>query len=182
MKKVLVIGSSGAGKSVLARRLGEVTGLPVIHLDKHHWRPGWTEPPKEVWKNQVAELIKGDEWIIDGNFGGTMELRLASCDTVVWLDLPRYVCTWRVLKRVITYRGDTRPDLAPECPEKFDLPFLKWVWDFPKRSRPVVIERINKVKDRATIYRLKGSRDVENFLANVRQTYAQNRNGNGGDQ
>lgn len=171
MKKVLVIGSSGAGKSVLSRRIGEVTGLPVIHLDKHHWRPGWTEPPKEVWREQVAELVKGEEWIIDGNFGGTMEQRLEQCDTVVFLDLPRHVCAWRVLKRVITYRGDTRPDLAYGCPEKLDIPFLIWIWNFPKRSRPSVLQRIAGVADRVKVYQLKTAGEVEAFLTSLKKKY-----------
>ena len=173
MKKVLVIGSSGAGKSVFSRRLGEITGLPVVHLDRHHWRPGWIEPPKEVWREQVVELLKRDEWIMDGNFGGTMELRLASCDTVIFLDFPRHLCTWRVIKRVITYRGDTRPDLADECPEQFDFAFLKWVWNFPKRSRPVVLERVAKVADRVKVIRLESPRQAEAFL-NASKEYAEN--------
>ena len=177
MKKVLVIGSSGAGKSILSRRLGEITGLPVIHLDFYHWRPGWTEPDKEVWEAQVAELIKRDAWIMDGNFGGTIERRLASCDTVVFLDLPRHVCTWRIIKRVLTYHGNTRPDLAPGCPEKFDLPFLKWVWDFPNRSRPRVLERIAKVADRARIFQLQSDREVNEFLRSMRARYAGNGSG-----
>src|SRR5687768_16103132 len=68
MKRVLVIGSPGAGKSVFSRRLGEITGLPVIHLDQHYWRPGWIEPSKDVWSRQVTELLQRDSWIIDGNY------------------------------------------------------------------------------------------------------------------
>jgi adenylate kinase family enzyme len=177
VKKILVIGSSGAGKSILSRKLGDITRLPVIHLDFHHWRPGWIEPAKEVWEAQVTELLERDEWVMDGNFGGTMERRLQSCDTVVFLDLPRHICAWRVVKRVLTYHGDTRPDLAPGCPEKFDLPFLKWVWDFPNRSRPKVLKRIASVADRARVFRLKSNREVEEFLASMRQTYAGNENG-----
>jgi adenylate kinase family enzyme len=174
VRRVLVIGSSGAGKSALSRRLGEITGLPVIHLDKHYWRPGWTEPPKDVWRDQVSELVKGDEWIIDGNFGGTMEQRLEKCDTVVFLDLPRHVCVWRIIKRVLKYRGNTRPDIAQGCPEKLDVPFLIWVWNFPKRSRPEVLRRIGSVEDRVTVYRLKNDRDVNEFTTSLQQEYAQN--------
>ena len=174
MKKVLIIGSSGAGKSVLSRRLGDITGLPVVHLDRHHWRPGWTEPPKDVWQKQVEELVKRDEWIIDGNFGGTMEVRLAHCDTVVFLDLPRHLCTWRVFRRVLQYRGRTRPDLAEGCPEKFDLPFLLWVWNFPKRSRPVVVERIARVAGRAAVHHLKSLREVDEFIEEMQMRYEGN--------
>jgi adenylate kinase family enzyme len=167
VKKVVVIGSSGAGKSVFSTRLGEITGLPVIHLDKHHWRPGWTEPPKEEWRRQVKELASGDSWIIDGNFGGTMEMRLAKCDTAILLDLPRHVCTWRVIKRVIRYHGRTRPDLAADCPERVDFPFIKWVWRFPKDTRPAVIERLSRVADSVSIIRLTSAAQVDRFLTSL---------------
>ena len=164
MQKVLVIGSSGAGKSHFSTRLGARTGLPVIHLDQHHWRSGWTEPAKDVWRSQVEELLKGEQWIIDGNYGGTMELRLAACDTVIFLDLPRHVCTWRVLQRAIQYYGRNRPDLADGCPERIDWEFVKWTWNYPKRSRPAVLERLARVADKVTVVTLRSDREVERFL------------------
>ncbi len=109
MKKILVIGSSGAGKSTLSVRLGKITGIEVVHLDKLHWKPNWTEPSKDEWKLIVENALRGESWIMDGNFGGTMDLRLAACDTAVLLDLPRTVCVYRVLKRRIKYRGTNRP-------------------------------------------------------------------------
>ena len=168
VQKVLVIGSSGAGKSVFSRRLSAIVGIPVIHLDKHHWRAGWVEPPKDVWRKQVEDILRGNRWIIDGNFGGTMELRLAHCDTAIFLDIPRHICAWRVLKRVLQYHERTRPDMADGCSEKIDLPFLKWVWDFPKRSRPLVLERLKRVDTRVEVIALKNTREVENYLASLR--------------
>lgn len=167
VQKVLVIGSCGAGKSVFSRRLGDVTGLPVIHLDRHYWRSGWVEPAKEVWRSQVEELLKGERWIIDGNYGGTMDVRLASCDTVVFLDFPRSVCTWRVIKRAIEYRGRNRPDISEGCPEKIDLSFIMWTWNYPTRSRPHVLERLERVNDRVSIVTLKNGHDVEKYLAST---------------
>ncbi|PYT00295.1 MAG: AAA family ATPase [Acidobacteria bacterium] len=168
MKKVLVIGSCGSGKSVFSRQLGEVTGLPVVHLDRYFWSAGWTEPDREVWRVQVEEFLKRDSWIIDGNYGATMEMRLAHCDTVVFLDLPRHVCTWRVMKRTVTYRGRTRPDLADGCPEKFDWSFIKWTWNYPTRSRPHVLERLSRVADKVNIVTLSTHRDVETYLRTLR--------------
>ena len=168
MKKILVIGSCGAGKSVFSRRLGDITGLPVIHLDRHFWRAGWTEPSKHVWREQVEELLKGERWIIDGNYGGTMELRLASCDSVIFLDFPRHVCTWRVVKRVFQHYGRSRSDLADGCPEKIDLAFIKWTWDYRTRSRPRVLERLDHVNGRVKIITLRNSREVENLLASLK--------------
>jgi adenylate kinase family enzyme len=91
---------------------------------------------------------------------------------VVFLDLPRYICVWRILKRVITYRGDIRPDLAEGCPEKLDIPFLIWVWNFPKRSRPIVLERIAKVQDRVRVHRLSNRGDVATFISALEQKYS----------
>lgn len=164
VKKVLVIGSSGAGKSVFSRRLGEATGLPVIHLDSHFWRAGWVEPTKEVWRAQVEELLKGDEWIIDGNYSGTMDLRLASCDTVIFLDFPRHICTMGVIKRAYHYRGRSRPDLPADCPEKIDWSFIKWTWNYPTRSRPGVLERLSRASAHAKIITLHNRAEVNEFL------------------
>jgi adenylate kinase family enzyme len=164
MQKILVIGSCGSGKSTFSRRLGELIGLPVIHLDRHFWRPGWVEPPKDVWRTQVEDLLKGDRWIIDGNYGGTMELRLAQCDTAIFLDFPRHICTWRVIKRVFQNYGRSRPDIGPGCHEKIDVSFIKWTWNYPTRSRPRVVKRLDDVSDRVKITTLTSDRDVENYL------------------
>jgi adenylate kinase family enzyme len=177
MKKVLAIGSSGAGKSVLSRRLGEISGIPVIHLDKHYWRSGWTEPPKDEWRDQVAKLLEGEQWIIDGNYSGTLEQRLESCDTVVFLDFPRLICTLRVLKRMLSFYGRTRPDLAEGCPERLDFAFLIWVWNYPSRSKPRVLERIANVADRVRVHRLTNNQQVEAFLAGLKQKYGEDGNG-----
>src|SRR6266404_5200610 len=121
MKKILIIGSGGAGKSTFAARLGKVLELDVIHLDKLYWKPGWVETPKEEWKEIVEEIVKRDSWIIDGNYGGTREIRLRACDTVILLDTPRYICIYRILKRALLYRNRTRPDMGTSCREKLDL-------------------------------------------------------------
>src|SRR6185503_18315091 len=112
MRKVLVIGPGGSGKSTFARRLGELLEIQVKHLDAFYWRAGWTKPSNEDWVNTVTELASGDAWIMDGNFGGTLELRLEHCDTIIFLDMPRLLCLWRVTKRRLRYRNRSRPDMA----------------------------------------------------------------------
>lgn len=171
MKQILVIGSSGAGKSTFSRRLGEITKLPVVHLDVLHWKPDWTEPDKKEWQYTVEKALKADRWIMDGNFGGTLAMRLEKCDTVIFLDLPRELCVYRVLKRVVTYRNGTRPDMAPGCAEKFDWKFLKWVWNFPRDSKPKVEALLKKFENEKTVIRLKSKREVENFLVNLSKTF-----------
>jgi adenylate kinase family enzyme len=166
MRRVIIIGSGGAGKSTLAVRLGEATGIEVVHLDKLHWKPNWTSPPKDEWRQTVAEALKKDEWIIDGNFGGTMEMRLTACDTVIYLDFPRGVCLYRAVKRALIYYNKTRPDMGEGCREKLDLEFLSWVWNFPKTTKPVIEERLNRLGREKTIIRLRSPREVADFLNN----------------
>ncbi|ERG66649.1 hypothetical protein M467_05080 [Exiguobacterium chiriqhucha RW-2] len=127
MQKILLIGSGGSGKSTLARELGARLGIDVHHLDALLWKPNWTPATRQEQIATQSALIERDSWIIDGNYGGTLDLRVDAADTIVFLDLPRTVCTYRVLKRMLKYRGKTRPDMGPGCEERFDPKFLKWV-------------------------------------------------------
>ncbi|MFN2412945.1 MAG: DNA topology modulation protein [Pyrinomonadaceae bacterium] len=164
MQRILVIGSCGAGKSTFSARLGQILHLPVIHLDTQYWKPNWIEPDKSEWRETVIEILRGDRWIIDGNYSGTLELRLAACDTVVFLDFSRYLCIYRVLKRAIRYRGKTRPDMASGCVEKIDLSFLKWTWSYRERSRDGVVAMLYESKEHVAIHHLKSRDEAEIFL------------------
>ena len=167
MQRVAIVGPGGAGKSTLARRLGARLRLPVIHLDAEHWRPGWVEPPRDEWARKVAELAAGERWIIDGNYGGTMELRFAAADTIVFLDFPRWLCLWRVLKRQIQYRGQSRPDMTEGCPERLTLQFVRWIWEYPRTRRPGVLERMRTAGAHARHVILCSPREVEAFLRSL---------------
>lgn len=167
MKRVLVIGSGGSGKSTFARRLGERLKLEVIHLDQLYWHPGWVETPKDEWRRQVEELCGREAWVMDGNYSGTLDVRLAACDTVVFLDQPRAVCMWRVLKRALMYRNSPRPDMAAGCREKIDLKFLQWVWTYPSRRRPKILARLDEIAGDKRVIHLRSDAEVERFLAEV---------------
>jgi adenylate kinase family enzyme len=143
MQRVLVIGSGGAGKSTFAARLSRARGLPLVHLDALYWQPGWVEPSKAEWQQRVAQLVAEDRWVMDGNYGGTLEQRLRACDTVVFLDLPRVVCVTRVLRRYLRYRGHSRPDMTPGCPERLSFEFLNWIWSYPATRRPKILSRLS---------------------------------------
>ncbi len=136
LRRILVIGCSGAGKSTLARAIANRFGLPLINLDRHYWRPGWVAPGDAEWQDEVERLIAEPTWVMDGNYSSTMRRRAQVADAIVFLDLPRWLCLQRVLRRAAIGYGRERPDVAPGCPERFDWGFLKWVWNYPKRSRP----------------------------------------------
>jgi adenylate kinase family enzyme len=176
MKRVVVIGSGGSGKSTFSRRLSEATGLEVIHLDSIFWRPNWERTPKDEWERKVLELVERDSWIMDGNFGSTREIRFDACDTVIFLDLPRPVCMYRVIKRAIKYRGRSRPDMAEGCSEKIDLEFLSWVWNFPKHGRSRILGDLRCLLGKS-IYILKSKGEAESFLARIADTGINGSNG-----
>jgi adenylate kinase family enzyme len=166
IKKVLVIGPGGAGKSTFATRLGELLRIEVKHLDSYYWRAGWQEPAKSDWFQTVTELASGESWIMDGNFGGTLDLRIKHCDTIIFLDMPRVVCLWRVLKRRILFRNRSRPDMAQGCNEKLDWEFVQWIWNYSSRSRPKVVKLLNEHSEKRIVW-LRSNAEVEEFLRSV---------------
>ena len=167
MNKILVIGSGGAGKSTFACRLGQILQIEVIHLDVLYWKPGWIETPKPEWRTTVEELVRRDSWIIDGNYSGTFDIRLEACDTVIFLDVARAFCLWRVLKRWMLYRHGGRPDMAEGCQERFSLAFLQWIWRYPKRTRPKVLKLFGEHSQYKATIHLRTSSEIERFVLRV---------------
>ena len=165
MRRVLVIGPGGAGKSTLAARIAERTGLPLIHLDACYWRAGWVETPAAEWDAAVARLTAGEAWVMDGNYGGTLDERIAACDTVIFLDMPRLLCMWRVIRRWWRHRGGSRPDMTPGCNEQLTLEFLRWIWSYPATRRPDVLRRLEALRPDQRGVVLRSTADVEAFFA-----------------
>jgi adenylate kinase family enzyme len=164
-QRILIVGCGGAGKSTLARGLGAATGLPVVHLDCHYWKSGWRATPREQWHADVAALIQAPAWIMDGNFGDTLRPRVEACDSILFLDLPRWVCFAGIFIRLLRYRGKTRPDLPAGCPEQIDREFLLWVWNFPERSRPRLEHAIAEYGKDKLVLRFTTRRQIERLLA-----------------
>ncbi len=167
MKRILVLGPSGSGKSTFARTLAQRLGLPWICLDHYYWKPNWVETPKEEWREVVASLISGSEWVMDGNYSKTLEMRIERADAAIFLDVPRRVSFWRIFKRRITHHGKVRPELAEGCTEKIDLDFLRWIWGYPSRTRPIVDRILSENADSKTIVFLKGSKQATEYLETV---------------
>jgi adenylate kinase family enzyme len=163
---VAVVGSPGAGKTTFAVQLSRRTGLPVVHLDRLYWKPGWTPTSSEMWPAVVEDALVGERWIVDGNYAGTFDVRFERADTIIVLAKSRLRCTLRVGRRTLANFG--RPVQAVDCPERFDPQFLRWVWRFPKDSRPLLDGAIARHAHSSTVVELRSSAQVRAFLDGMR--------------
>lgn len=162
--RIIILGSPGSGKSWLSKQLAQKTGLPLIHLDKEYWNPGWEETPKDKWAEKIQELIKKEKWIIDGNYNTTVEMRFTAADLVLFLDVSRWLCVWRAAKRT----GKKRSDLPGflEEPSLFDkefLEFCRFIWAFPKTGKITILDMHQKYPDK-TFIRIKNKRQIRTIV------------------
>lgn len=164
MKRVMVIGCCGAGKSTFSRELHSITSLELIHLDSYYWKSNWTETKKEEWKETVSELSLRDSWIIDGNYGGTMDIRIARADTIIYLDFPTMACLWRITKRTFKYYNKTRPDMPEGCPERIDLDFYMYVATFNWKRRKSLLKKLNDLPGNKQLVVLRNNTEITNYL------------------
>ena len=167
MKRIVIVGCAGAGKSTLASRLGQTFNLPVIHMDKHFWLPGWVQKEKVEFQAEIFELVEDECWIMEGNYKETLPKRLERADLFVYLDFPRWLCLYRVFKRIALSFRKTRPDMAQGCPEQIDWEFVKWIWNFKKRSGPGLQKRFDDFK--GPKHQLKSPTEVHHFLKSLSQ-------------
>lgn len=165
LKKIIVIGSPGSGKSTFARRLKEITGLPLYHLDMINHRSDKTTVSREEFDSRLNEIIKKDEWIIDGNYQRTIEVRLKACDTVFLLDYPLDVCLAGAQERI----GKKRPDM-PWVETEFDQEFKQWIIDFPKEKLPQIYDLLKIFKD-IDITIFKSREQAEEYLSKLKNVY-----------
>lgn len=164
-KRIILVGSGGSGKSWLAKRLANITGYKMIHLDCEFWQPNWTKMPKEEWIEKQNGFFKGEKWIIDGNYNSSMELRFAAADLVIFLDINRFVCMWSALKR----HGKKRSDLPGYLEEKMNLEFidfLKWIWSFKKTGKKRILYLREKYPEKEFLI-LKSRKAVREFLKTI---------------
>ena len=158
-QRVLVLGNGGAGKSTFARRMGERFSLPVVHLDKLWWLPGWQNRSREQFDALLAEELSKPAWVMDGNYERTLPARLAAADAAVFLDIPARTCLEGAYARVEAYAGRTRPDMTEGCPERADGEFEAWIRAYRDETLPQVLRLLNgwdkpwfAFSDRASAY------------------------------
>jgi adenylate kinase family enzyme len=166
LKRVAIIGCGGSGKSFLARKLGRRTGLPVVHLDALYWNAQWKPQPSDAWEAKVRQLVNEDAWIIDGNYGGTMDIRLAAADTIIFLDVPTHICLRRILlRRIKAAAGRRRNDIPGR--ERLTWEFVRWVLGYRKTRRPAVIKRLATLDPEARVVILRSKRAGRKFVESL---------------
>jgi adenylate kinase family enzyme len=167
VKRVLVIGHPGSGKSTFALDLSKKTGLPVIHLDKEFWQSGWKPTQKDKWRQRVENMAGSEVWIMDGTYDRTLDIRLLRADTVIFLDYSRFLCLWRVIKRIITNFGRVRSNMADGCPERIDLDFLIFAWRYRRDRYPKVNEMLQNFFVGGKLIVLRGPADAARLLSQI---------------
>lgn len=171
-QRILIMGPPGSGKSTLARRMGQVSGLPVVHLDAMFWQPGWQEPDDDEFQERVREAAERPRWIMDGGYSRTLKYRLPRAELVIYLDLPRRIYLPAVIRRWIQHRNRTRPDMGRGCPEKIDLEFLRYVWRYPKDARSRQLSHLTQRPPNVEMRCLRSRAEMENFLSEFSTLYA----------
>jgi adenylate kinase family enzyme len=154
MNRIMVIGvSAGVGKSTFARKLGKYRNIPVYHLDSYFWKSGWVEATHEEFSSAQKKLVETEQWIIEGNYTKTINVRERYCDTVIYLELPLPICLYRVVKRYLTNIGHTRPDMTIGCTEKLDWKFIKFIIT-------TYFDRKKKMMERLETYEMMGKQVI----------------------
>ena len=169
MSKIMIIGCGGAGKSIFSIKLHEITKIKLIHLDRQFWKPNWVETEKGAWKEKVKMLSNESSWIIDGNYGGTMDIRLEKANTIIFLDRSKWLCLYRVIRRVIMSYGKTRRDMGEGCEERFSWGFLKYVYHYNETRRPKILNSLERHRLKKEVIILSSGREVVNYLREMRK-------------
>ncbi|HVF84056.1 MAG TPA: AAA family ATPase [Sphingomicrobium sp.] len=167
VQRIMIVGQPGSGKSMLAQALGTRTGLPVIHIDKIHWRAGWVERSQAEKTRLCLQAERGECWIFEGGHSTTWPSRLARAELLVWLDRGVMLRLWRVLRRAILGLGRTRPDMAEGCPERLrSLPeFVRYIWTTRRSERAKIARLASTAPVTCPVVELRSDDEVATFIA-----------------
>ena len=165
MKKIMIIGCPGSGKSTFSRALHQITGIPLFHLDRMYWNSDRTTVEKSVFRKRLSDTIQQNEWIIDGNYGSTIELRLQACDTVIFLDYPLEICLDGVRER----RGKVRSDMPwIETADEEDAEFIEFIKSYNSQSKPQIMDLLKLYSDK-NIFIFNNRTEADEFLVNLQR-------------
>ncbi|KEK18767.1 topology modulation protein [Bacillus manliponensis] len=172
MKRIMIVGvSSGVGKSTFARKLGKLLQKPVYHLDALFWKPNWIQASLEEFTEAQQRIVTEGEWIIEGNYNNTFDIRTTYADTIIYLQFPLHVCLYRVFERFVMNIGRTRSDLGGGCKEKLDWLFLKFIWTkyYPrKENMPRKLAEFHANNQDKTVILLKNKQEIASYLENIK--------------
>ena len=168
-RRILVLGPCGSGKTYLTRQLSRILGLPAVHLDRHFWHPGWISTPQPEWRRVVGSLIEQPDWIMDGTYESTLDLRIPAAQAIVMVDRPRWCCLWGVVSRSLRYRNKPRPDAPSGQP--IDRAYLRYIWRYPAQTDTLVRELIDTHGSQLPVVRLDDRKCTELFIKSL-QTHA----------
>ena len=163
MKKVIVIGCPGSGKTTFAEKLSKSTGIPLYYLDAIWHKPDKTHIPREEFDERISEIFRESEWIIDGNYASTMEMRVEACDTVFFLDYSKEVC----LEGIRARKGKIRSDL-PWVENSDDLEFIEFINNYNRDNRPKVLDLLSKYSDREIVI-FSNRADSESYISKIKK-------------
>lgn len=173
-QRIVILGNCGGGKSTLAAQLGDAFDLPVYHLDRLFWKPGWVESERDEFDARVLAVAATERWVIDGNYTRTLQVRIDRADLIIYIEISRTLAVYRVVRRSIAHWGRTRPDMGDDCPDHIDPAFLAFVWNYPNRrgaEYPQMLEEARSVVTRVVV--LRAGREVTRYvekLARVKMT------------
>lgn len=172
MRRIMVIGvSAGVGKSTFARELGSILDIDVCHLDRLYWKPNWIVAPAEEFIEKQRKIVKREQWIIEGNYTSTSDIRMSYADTIIYVELPLRVCLYRVFKRWISHIGKTRIDMGEGCNEKLDIQFLSFIlktYHSRKRNMAAKFQQLEAEGSLINIIRLKSKASIRSYLQQER--------------
>jgi adenylate kinase family enzyme len=168
MKKITILGNPGAGKSTLAKTLGDLLSIPVYHMDAYYWEPGWTPAEETEFLKRHDEILKNETWIIDGNYSITLPKRLEDADTIIFLNYSTLRSLYGITRRRIQYRNKTRPDIGKDCPERLNWEFIIWTKNYNKNKAAKMYDRLSKLTNK-NIHIFNNRRQLNKFLLELKQ-------------